>query len=234
MRRSTGLFKVVLCLCLQAALQDSSSAVGQSKAPSEWTWAGGANLMYQPGIYGSQGTSSTNNIPGSRSSAATWIDGTGDLWLFGGFGVPASRPWGTLNDLWKFHPANRQWTWMAGSTMADAQGAYGAIATMGIGNIPGARINATSLIDKSGKFWLLQGFGIDSTGANGLLNDVWKFDPSTNEWAWMGGSNVSATGQTGVYGTLGAAAAGNIPGARESVARWADSNGRFWFFGGLP
>ena len=38
--------------------------------------------------------------------------------------------------------------------------------------------------------------------------------------------------QPGVYGTLGIAAAGNIPGARDSAATWTDSNGNFWLFGG--
>ncbi len=37
--------------------------------------------------------------------------------------------------------------------------------------------------------WLFGGFGIDSTGESGLLNDLWEFNPSTLEWTWMGGSS---------------------------------------------
>lgn len=52
--------------------------------------------------------------------------------------------------------------------------------------------------------WLLGGIGIDSKGLYGYLNDLWKFDPQTSEWTWMGGSNTVLYygGQPGVYGTL--------------------------------
>ena len=55
-----------------------------------------------------------------------------------------------------------------------------------------------------------------------------------NEWTWMGGSSSvpSGSGQPGIYGTLGTAAAGNIPGGRDSAATWTDSKGNFWLFGG--
>lgn len=36
---------------------------------------------------------------------------------------------------------------------------------------------------------------------------------SANQWTWVGGS--STVNQSGVYGTLGTPAAGNIPGSRE-------------------
>ena len=46
----------------------------------------------------------------------------------------------------------------------------------------------------------------------------------------MGGSSI--TGQPGVYGTQGSAAAGNIPGSREQAYAWTDSSGNFWLYGG--
>ncbi len=57
------------------------------------------------------------------------------------------------------------------------------------------------------------------TAIVGYLNDLWEFNPSTNEWTWMGGSSTvgSNGGQSGVYGTLGTPAAGNIPGGREQA-----------------
>jgi hypothetical protein len=68
-----------------------------------------------------------------------------------------------------------------------------------------------------------------------LLNDLWEFNPATNEWAWMGGSRTVPAeweGQPGVYGTLGTPAAGNIPGGREGASSWTDCRGNFWLFGG--
>ena len=55
--------------------------------------------------------------------------------------------------------------------------------------------------------------------------------PSTaNQWTWEGGS--SATGASGVYGTVGVPSSGNVPGARDSSVSWTDSSGNFWLFGG--
>ena len=69
------------------------------------------------------------------------------------------------------------------------------------------------------------------TDSQYYLNDLWKFDPSTAEWTWMGGSN--ALGASGVYGNLGVPAAGNVPGSRSAAANWTDASGNFWLFGGI-
>src|ERR1035438_1756823 len=48
-------------------------------------------------------------------------------------------------------------------------------------------------------------FRSDAAGNGGDLNDLWEFNPATNEWAWMSGSSTvgSNGGQSGTYGTLG-------------------------------
>ena len=54
---------------------------------NSWTWISGNNTINQNGIYGIQGISSSNNIPGSRDSSISWIDSlNNNLWLFGGNG----------------------------------------------------------------------------------------------------------------------------------------------------
>lgn len=52
----------------------------------------------------------------------------------------------------------------------------------------------------------------------------------TGPWVWEGGADTKNA--VGVYGTRGVAAAGNVPGARESSATWTDAAGNFWLFGG--
>ena len=53
----------------------------------EWTWISGNNTINQNGIYGIQGISSSNNIPGSRYGSISWIDSlNNNLFLFGGYG----------------------------------------------------------------------------------------------------------------------------------------------------
>ena len=42
--------------------------------------------------------------------AVSWVDGTGNLWLFGGIGG--------LNDLWEYNPATNLWAWISGDAVA--------------------------------------------------------------------------------------------------------------------
>jgi hypothetical protein len=50
------------------------------------------------------------------------------------------------------------------------------------------------------------------------------------EWAWISGGSVSSN-QTGVYGTIGVPAAGNVAGDRGASTTWTDSSGNLWLFG---
>jgi hypothetical protein len=113
--------------------------------------------------------------------------------------------------------------------------------TPAAGNVPGARSSTVSWVDGDGNLWLFGGLGLDADGTLGYLNDVWEFNPSTQLWAWMGGSNTIGDdcgypgncGEPGVYGVLGTPATGNIPGGRQLAESWTDSSGRTWLFGGL-
>jgi hypothetical protein len=111
---------------------------------------------------------------------------------------------------------------------------YCNLGTPAAGNIPGSRKFATSWTDSSGNFWLFAGYGDDANTAQGWLNDLWKFNPATNLWAWIGGSSSvgSNGGQPGVYGSLGTPASTNIPGGRQIGAHWTDHSGNLWLFGG--
>ena len=215
----------------------------------DWTWMGGSSTVPitsdgnggQPGVYGTLGTPADGNVPGGRFTATSWTDSGGNLWLFGGTGFDGSGSWGTLNDLWEFNPVTNQWAWMGGSSVYGQPGVYGTLGTPAVGNNPGSRQGSASWTDSSGNLWL---FGGTSCCASGFLNDLWEFNPSTNQWAWMGGGNGSTMqcanngyglticAQPGVYGTLGVPAAGNIPRGRQWATSWNDSSGNFWLYGG--
>jgi N-acetylneuraminic acid mutarotase len=210
---------------------------------NEWVWMGGSSTVSpmpdgnhgEPGVYGTLGTPAAANTPGGRDSAENWTDRNGRLWLFGGYGYDANGASGVLNDLWEFNPSTNQWTWMGGSSTGSQSGVYGTLGTPAAGNIPGARGSASNWTDSNGNLWLFGGNGYDAIGNGGYLNDLWEFNPATNEWAWMGGNSMigRGAGQPGVYGTLGTPAAGNIPGARNSAVSWTDASGNVWLFGGL-
>jgi N-acetylneuraminic acid mutarotase len=193
---------------------------------SNWIWVSGADTVDQAGNYGAKGVASPSNVPGSRSDSASWIDRSGNLWLFGGYGHDSTGAWGEFNDLWKFDGSN--WTWVSGANVVDQKGAYGTKGVAASSNMPGSRIDSVSWIDGSGNLWLFGGLGHDSTGAWDDLNDLWKFDGSN--WTWVSGADT--VNQSGSYGTKGVAASSNVPGAREVLVSWIDSNGNLWLFGG--
>jgi hypothetical protein len=188
-----------------------------------WTWVSGADVVNQPGTYGSPGMAAAGNIPGSRDVSAAWIDASGNFWLFGGEGYDSAGTLGYLNDLWEY--SGGEWIWVNGSDLANQYATYGTQGTAGPGNVPGARQPAVSWTDAAGNFWLFGGDGFAGMGPSGLLNELWKF--GAGEWTYMGGSNGNAS-----YGTEGMAAPGNIPGTRELAVGWTDKAGNFWLFGG--
>jgi N-acetylneuraminic acid mutarotase len=187
-----------------------------------------------PGAYGTQGKPAAGNVPPSRNGAVTWIDAAGNLWLFGGTQeFPYEFPPGNeYNDLWQFNPTINQWTWVGGSQTPGAYGAYGTQGVASATAVPGARDSSVSWLDATGNLWLFGGEGLDGSGNDlkGLLNDLWKFNPTTNQWTWVSGS--TSINSFGVYGTLGTASTTNIPGSRLWAHSWADANGNLWLFGG--
>ena len=231
--RKLRLLSACLCALLLASAETTSPAWAQTSGTNEWTWMGGSKTL-QPGAYGTMGTASATNLPGGRSSAVSWTDNKGNLWLFGGSGTDSTDTPGFLNDIWEYSTSTNEWTWVAGS---DSVGGFGqaspavpgTLGTPAAGNTPEGRQGAVGWTDSKGNLWLFGGFNYAVT----YFNDLWEFEPSTGEWAWMGGSATSKYASPGVYGTLGTAAATNIPGSRENAVSWIDSHGNFWLFGGF-
>jgi N-acetylneuraminic acid mutarotase len=220
-------------------------------ASREWVWVGGSDSHQPscdvtPGVYGTKGVSSPVNIPGSRSRAVSWTDNQGNFWLFGGAGADSDQACvsGYLNDLWEFNPSTRAWKWVAGSNSfpneiggSGQSGVYGVLGIPDTANTPGGRQWASGWSDGDGNLWISGGMGFDSAGTKGILNDLWKFSPATMEWTWMGGSNTVPKrngfgGLAGTYGSLGVAAATNVPGSRYLANTWTDTAGNLWLFGG--
>ncbi len=199
-------------------------------ATTNWTWVKGAKIINQPGVYGTRGTPHGLNCPGARYSALSWTGDDGALWLFGGNGWDGASNAGYLNDLWRFDPLTTNWTWIKGSATINQQGIYGVAGTPAPTNAPGARTSAAGCVDADGMFWLFGGYGRAATGADGRMNDLWRFDLATERWTWVKGS--SATNQHGIYGVLGESAPANTPGARDIAMMCPDGLGAIWMFGG--
>jgi hypothetical protein len=220
-----------------------------------WTLASGSGAVDQPGNY----TSGTL-VPGARTNAVTWTDGSGNFWLFGGYGYDGQSPavLGFLNDLWEY--TGGHWVFVSGGNTfkANQKGNYGTQGTAASTNIPGGRQEAVGWADTNGNLWLFGGEGDDATGtANGILNDLWMYNIASTQWTFVGGSMaanqtgaypaepvVGAANTTGAAGTCGLAGGdsalscspisltGAFPGSRWGASGWIDASGNLWLFGG--
>lgn len=191
-----------------------------------WTWMSGSNTSNAVANYGTACVEAAANVPGARMMSACCSDASGSLWLFGGQNSSLQ----SLNDLWKYDPLTGCWTWMTGSRTALAAGIYGPVGLFGPTYTPGARVYGIAGFDAAGKLCLFGGSG-RAASTFGSLNDLWKYDPGSNNWAWMGGS--SASNEPGTYGTIGAASATNMPGGRSGIRSLLPSGGSFLLFGGF-
>jgi N-acetylneuraminic acid mutarotase len=209
---------------------------------------GGSSAGAEKQVTGTLGLPAIGNIPGARYQATTWTDKGGNFWLFGGENAAENQGGGVeLNDLWEFNPSTNEWAWMAGSSTGGQPGVYGTLGTANDENVPGAREDASGWTDSKGNLWLFGGYGLDSGGTVGILNDLWEFNPSTGDWTWMSGGSTASScfndgsgnasgeihcAQASTYGTLGVPAAGNTPGSRQAAITWTDNKGNLWLFGG--
>ena len=160
-----------------------------------WTWVAGSKTANATGSYGALGTpNGSSNFPGGRETSMSWIDNSGNFWLFGGFDLDSNGNPAALNDLWEYKSG--VWTWMSGANVINQTGVYGTQGVAASTNVPGARWSAASWTDKSGNLWLFGGQGYDSTG-NGSLGDLWEY--TGGQWIWTKGP--SSVSQSGVYGT---------------------------------
>jgi hypothetical protein len=196
-------------------------------ATNKWTWIGGSSEPDQYGVLDSQHLE--NNMPGARSSSTIWQDINGNTWLFGGFGYTTDQnstdqKLGNLNDLWKYDVSNKLWAQVNGSDLTYQNGAYGEQGSPGEGdNTPGARQsgNKGNWVDNAGNLWLFGG---------GVNNDLWSYNPLSNQWTWVSGTNMGS--RSGHYGVKGEAYSDKFPGGRFVAASWTDAQGNFWLFGG--
>jgi hypothetical protein len=222
---------------------------------NQWTWIGPStsNVANQKGSYPAMpGSGSATTAPGGRQAAVLWADTSGNIWLFGGFGLDSAGtgnagppPAGAiLNDLWEFNISTKQWTWVSGSNIANQTGTYGSEATSNLstgaaGNVPGARWGAAGWADANSNLWFFGGwgYGTNTTDPTGFLDDIWEYQHSSGQWIWWKG--ISNVNQNSVFATQSIPFANGVPfvnnvvGGRRGAAIWApDPLGFVTIFGG--
>ncbi|HYV90604.1 MAG TPA: T9SS type A sorting domain-containing protein [Chitinophagales bacterium] len=192
---------------------------------NEWTWMSGSTSDNVH--YGLQQIPDTANTPGMREECtANWIDNNNGLWLYGGenYGVSAVF----RSDMWRYDVSLNEWEWMSGDTVTSVPASFGTQNVFNVTNTPGARFNYSGWQDASGHFWLFGGYEYNAN----LFSDLWEYDSSIFQWAWVSGSSVSNNG--GAAGNLCDTSAAFYPKSRwENRARWTDECINLWLFGGF-
>ncbi|MBL7901768.1 MAG: T9SS type A sorting domain-containing protein [Bacteroidia bacterium] len=175
---------------------------------NQWTWINGSNGVNTLGVYGTQGIPSAANFPGSRVSGVTWTDASGDLWLMGGYAMGyLIATVDFMNDLWRYHIATNEWTWIKGGNTISQAGVYGTQGIPSALNTPGGRDGAVAWQDNSGSFWLFGGNGYDTNSqtSSGNLNDLWKFGSCNSQTLSVTASpSVLCEGDTAILSASGA------------------------------
>ena len=206
---------------------------------NQWTWIKGDNSIgsvFGNGFYGIKGFSAEANNPSGRGSSVSWKDASGNFWLFGGYGYTPISGSGhfQLNDLWKYNPLSNEWTWMKGDSLGDSYPVYGIQGVPASANTPGSKIPNSNWIDNAGNFWLFGGYEshydtVTYSSEYGNTNDLWKYEPSTNNWTWMKGDTVFNS--LPVYGIPGIGDLSNKPGSGGIGSEtWKDASGNLWLF----
>eukprot|EP01116_Phalansterium_solitarium_P010525 TRINITY_DN2539_c0_g1_i3.p2 TRINITY_DN2539_c0_g1~~TRINITY_DN2539_c0_g1_i3.p2 ORF type:complete len:277 (+),score=63.87 TRINITY_DN2539_c0_g1_i3:86-916(+) len=208
-------------------------------ASLEWSIVNGNRTCSTASVYGTRrDDSQEGNHPGARLMAASWVDKSDRLWLFGGNGndVYNGFPW-IKNDMWRYNTANNRWTWSGGSTAQSALSVYGTMGTPTDDTYPGARFAAHTWTGLDGSLWMFGGYGNGVFYGNEHqqfpepLADMWQFNTDDEQWTFVGGTNAASF--PGVYGTQRTPSANNIPKGRSKGMTWTDGAGDLWLYGGL-
>lgn len=190
-------------------------------ATNNWTWMHGPQGTNQQGVFGTLGVADLGNVPPPRSKTkACWVDDNEGLWMFGG------RTSSFRDDLWRFDIPTNTWTWMNGSTITGASPSYGTLGSSSPSNTPGARSCEAAWKDPEGNFWLYGGHKVQQSS----YSDLWKLDPTTAEWTWMGGE--PEIDNPALYGTTCVESPTTTPGERANMQAVNTPDGKAYLFSG--
>src|SRR5579864_6744595 len=84
------------------------------------------------GVYYTVGVPAIGTNPPSLVNTSSWIDSSGNLWLFGGIAEDTTGAGYWVNDMWEFNPSINEWTFTSANS-GDADGG----SNLGIYGTPG-------------------------------------------------------------------------------------------------
>lgn len=168
--------------------------------------------------------------PGGRAHAASWLDASGNLWLYGGMGGVYGISTNIYADVWELPSSGyNAWQFIGGSQTSGAPPSFGPQNVAGPSYTPGALQSAvtwTTTSSGTSHFWLFG--GIDASPTNNTFNNLWEYTPG-NGWAWIGGQQNTADVSNLNTSLL------TETGSRAGAMGWVSVSGSvttLWLFGG--
>lgn len=128
------------------------------------------------------------------------------------------------SSFWVFNLTLKQWKCIQDN---DINVNFGVKGVYNSTNTPGKRSQSITFIDNEGNLYLWGGTGIDYTTYTIPYNDLWKYDVSIQQWAWIGGAD-----NAGNYGAIGIESDLFFPSARIDVNPILSNDGMLFFYGG--
>jgi hypothetical protein len=200
-------------------------------ATDEYTWIGGIGNL-RNGIYGTRGQFGANNWPGSRQGTrmAAFSTAENRSYIFGGIGLGESGSSELyMNDLWTYDIPSGRWAYLGGSKTQDERGNhtnFGAFSSTGVP--PGKHGSYLSYDSRQKTAYIFGG-----SNTRGYFNDLWAFNITLGQWAWLkGSSDVNSIGTYDI--PKGFEDYEYVPSARQYGNFFTDEEtGEFTIIGGL-
>ncbi len=159
-----------------------------------------------------------------------------------GGGIGVTKTDGTFlrftecGSVWSLDPETALWTWLKGPQ--EGPGIYGTRHVAAPENNPRARSGMAGWQGADGSLWIFGGQCRDGAGTFALFsfgptftNDLWQYEPASNQWIWHHGSGRYWT--YGDYGTPGLPETATWPAGRYGAAYWTGIDGARWLYGGI-
>lgn len=134
-------------------------------------------------------------VPPARRESGLWIDANGDLWSYGGMSW-AGLPY--FFDMWKFTVASSSWALVSSISQTPVYGTQGQFSAS---NTPGARTGFAYWTDSTHQLFFLFG-GADNNWVT-HYDDLWVFDSTLRQWAWIFGDQGPNIPDPTTYSTPG-------------------------------
>lgn len=163
-----------------------------------------------------------------QSNMWTWISGSNSPRGIGSYGIQgiasaANLP-GARRDAEAWYTENAIYLFGGfGNAQSTSKGSMGTF-------LPLLLLHETSNLDVRDEIFSFSSTFFFHLFLPGTMNDLWKFSPSDNTWAWMKGSNLVYASAS--FGTIGCPDNSNTPGARVDSFSWVGTEGNLWLFGG--